>query len=170
MNTPILKVTDLRAGYGKAEVLHGLSLQADKGSVITVIGPNGAGKSTLTNLLSGDLPPTSGQITLDGHNITGWTPEKISRHRLGRSYQKTNIFRTFSVWDNVRLAAQSRRRYAPWNPAQWFTRADAQAATNASCERAIELADLGGGRGLGDIVHSRVTLRFKRALSQQLRD
>ena len=46
MSPPLLNVRDLRAGYGKAEVLHGLSLQADKGSVITVIGPNGAGKST----------------------------------------------------------------------------------------------------------------------------
>ena len=51
MTTPLLKVTDLRAGYGKDEVLHGLSLEATKGSVITVIGPNGAGKSTFLNSL-----------------------------------------------------------------------------------------------------------------------
>ena len=56
MASPLLKVTDLRAGYGRAEVLHGLSLQADKGSVITVIGPNGAGKSTLLCSLMGLLP------------------------------------------------------------------------------------------------------------------
>ena len=54
--TPLLEVTDLHAGYGKAEVLRGLSLQAPAGSVITVIGPNGAGKSTMLNALMGLLP------------------------------------------------------------------------------------------------------------------
>ena len=54
--TPLLRVQNLRAGYGRAEVLHGLNLHADKGSVITVIGPNGAGKSTLLNTLMGILP------------------------------------------------------------------------------------------------------------------
>jgi branched-chain amino acid transport system ATP-binding protein len=88
------------------------------------------------------LPPTSGQITLDGHDITGWTPEKISRHRLGRSYQKTNIFRTFSVWDNVRLAAQSRVQPSPFNPLGWLSRAARMSAVNAQAERAIELAGL----------------------------
>ena len=56
MSQPILQVKDLRAGYGRAEVLHGISLHANKGSVITVIGPNGAGKSTMLNTLMGILP------------------------------------------------------------------------------------------------------------------
>ena len=56
MTAPILNVDGLRAGYGRAEVLHGLTLQAAPGSVITVIGPNGAGKSTLLNTLMGVLP------------------------------------------------------------------------------------------------------------------
>ena len=55
MSTPLLQVSGLRAGYGRAEVLHGIDLHADKGSVITVIGPNGAGKSTLLNTLMGIL-------------------------------------------------------------------------------------------------------------------
>jgi branched-chain amino acid transport system ATP-binding protein len=56
MTETVLSVTGLRAGYGRAEVLHGIDLQAPKGSVITVIGPNGAGKSTLLNALMGMLP------------------------------------------------------------------------------------------------------------------
>ena len=56
MSDLILDVKDLRAGYGRAEVLHGLNLQAKKGSVVSVIGPNGAGKSTLLNALMGVLP------------------------------------------------------------------------------------------------------------------
>jgi branched-chain amino acid transport system ATP-binding protein len=87
-----------------------------------VIGPNGAGKSTLTNLLSGDLPPTSGRIELAGQDITRAAPEQISRHGLGRSYQKTNIFAPFTVWENVRLAAQSRAPQQPWRCAGGATR------------------------------------------------
>ena len=75
MTTPLLKVTDLRAGYGKAEVLHGLSLQADKGSVITVIGPNGAGKSTFLNSLMG-LLPSKGRIEFEGQSIEDLTLEE----------------------------------------------------------------------------------------------
>ncbi len=61
MSQALLDIQDLRAGYGKAEVLHGLNLQANKGQVITVIGPNGAGKSTLLNGLMG-LLPTQGAL------------------------------------------------------------------------------------------------------------
>ena len=117
--------------FGGLAAVNDVSLDLWHGKLHAVIGPNGAGKSTLTNLLSGDLPPTSGRITLNGQDITGWTPEKISRHRLGRSYQKTNIFRTFSVWDNVRLAAQSRVQPHPFNPLGWLGKADNMAAVNA---------------------------------------
>ena len=85
-----------------------------------MIGPNGAGKSTLTNLLSGDLALTSGSIQLNGHDVTGWRAEKISKQGLGRSFQKTNVFLPLTVWDNVRLAAQSRDVQQPWNPFLWF--------------------------------------------------
>ena len=84
-----------------------------------MIRPNGAAKSTLTNLLSGDLPPTSGQVLLGGTNVTGWAPDRISRQGLGRSYQKTNIFLRLTVHKNVGLAAQSRDAQQPWNPLRW---------------------------------------------------
>lgn len=138
----ILSARGLTKRFGGLAAVHEVSLDLWHGKLHAVIGPNGAGKSTLTNLLSGDLRPTSGSITLDGHDITGWTPEKISRHRLGRSYQKTNIFRTFTVWDNVRLAAQSRVQARPFNPLGWLGRADRMASVNARAEQAIELAGL----------------------------
>ena len=111
-----------------------------------MIRPNGAAKSTLTNLLSGDLPPTSGQVLLGGTNVTGWAPERISRQGLGRSYQKTNIFLPLTVHENVRLAAQSRDAQQPWNPLRWWqdTRSDTikNRATSARLESAIELSGL----------------------------
>jgi branched-chain amino acid transport system ATP-binding protein len=128
--------------FGGLAAVNEVSLDLWLGHIHAVIGPNGAGKSTLANLLSGDLPPTSGSITLGEHPITGWTPEKISRHGLGRSYQKTNIFSTFTVWDNVRLAAQSRAQPSPFNPLGWLMAAARMQAVNQRAERAIELSGL----------------------------
>ena len=138
----LLSARQLTKRFGGLAAVNDVNVDLWLGHIHAVIGPNGAGKSTLTNLLSGDLPPTSGTITLSGQNITGWTPEKISRQRLGRSYQKTNIFRTFSVWDNVRLAAQSRVQPSPFNPLGWLGRAANMQAVNECAERAIELAGL----------------------------
>jgi len=138
----LMSARQLTKRFGGLAAVNEVNVDLWLGHIHAVIGPNGAGKSTLTNLLSGDLPPTSGTITLDGHDITGWTPEKISRHRLGRSYQKTNIFRTFSVWDNVRLAAQSRVQPSPFNPLGWLSRAANMQAVNERAERAMELAGL----------------------------
>jgi branched-chain amino acid transport system ATP-binding protein len=138
----LLSARQLTKRFGGLAAVNEVNVDLWPGHIHAVIGPNGAGKSTLTNLLSGDLPPTSGSITLNGQDITGWTPEKISRHRLGRSYQKTNIFRTFSVWDNVRLAAQSRVQPSPFNPLGWLSQAAHMQAVNERAERAMELAGL----------------------------
>ena len=138
----LLSARDLTKRFGGLAAVNDVSLDLWLGQIHAVIGPNGAGKSTLANLISGDLPPTGGSITLGEHPITGWTPEKISRHGLGRSYQKTDIFSTFSVWDNVRLAAQSRVQPSPFNPLGWLQAAARMQAVNARAERAMELAGL----------------------------
>lgn len=73
--TPLLQLKGLRAGYGRAEVLHGIDLHADKGSVITVIGPNGAGKSTLVKALAGQLRPIEGWVEGLEHRRVAWLPQ-----------------------------------------------------------------------------------------------
>jgi len=138
----LLSARGLTKRFGGLAAVNGVDLDLWCDRIHAVIGPNGAGKSTLTNLLSGDIEPTAGRVAIGGIDTTHKSPEAKSQLGLGRSYQKTNIFTSFTVWDNVRLAAQSRRRLASWNVAQWFTSADSQAATNESCERAIELAGL----------------------------
>ena len=120
MSTPLLKVTDLRAGYGKAEVLHGLSLQADKGSVITVIGPNGAGKSTFLNSLMGILP-AKGRIEFDGQSITDLTLEERVMHGISLVPEKRELFGTMSVEDNLVLGGYRQMRLGN---AQWRSRLD----------------------------------------------
>jgi branched-chain amino acid transport system ATP-binding protein len=120
MTELLLSAKNLTKHFGGLAAVNDVSIDLFKGQIHAVIGPNGAGKSTLTNLVSGDLALTSGSIQLNGHDITGWHAEKISRQGLGRSFQKTNVFLPLSVWDNVRLAAQSRDIQQPWNPLLWF--------------------------------------------------
>lgn len=120
MSTPLLKVTDLRAGYGKAEVLHGISLEAAKGSVITVIGPNGAGKSTFLNSLMG-LLPAKGQIEFAGQSITDLTLEERVMHGIALVPEKRELFGTMSVEDNLVLGGYRQMRLGN---AHWRARLD----------------------------------------------
>jgi branched-chain amino acid transport system ATP-binding protein len=138
MNEVLLSARNLTKRFGGLAAVNDVSLDLWRDRIHAVIGPNGAGKSTLTNLLSGDLVPTTGTVSLGGRDVTGWNPEKISRAALGRSYQKTNIFLPFTVWENIRLAAQSRTPH----PARWLQLAASVRASNERAERAMELAGL----------------------------
>ena len=120
MSTPLLKVTDLRAGYGKAEVLHGLSLEAQRGSVITVIGPNGAGKSTFLNTLMGILPG-KGSIEFEGQSIEDLTLEERVMLGIALVPEKRELFGTMSVEDNLVLGGYRQMRIGN---AQWLSRLD----------------------------------------------
>jgi branched-chain amino acid transport system ATP-binding protein len=155
MNEVLLSARQLTKRFGGLAAVNEVSLDLWRDRIHAVIGPNGAGKSTLTNLLSGDLPPSSGQVLLGGQDVTGWAPEKISRQGLGRSYQKTNIFLPFTVWENVRLAAQSRSAQVVWGPGHWLKNAFHSAAINARTQRAIELCGLENRaqRSAGTISH-----------------
>ncbi|TWO69927.1 ABC transporter ATP-binding protein [Caenimonas sedimenti] len=134
----LLSARQLTKRFGGLAAVNDVTLDLWRDRIHAVIGPNGAGKSTLTNLLSGDLRPTAGQVQLGSRDVTGWSPEKISRAGLGRSYQKTNIFLPFTVWENVRLAAQSRLPQA----ARWLRLAASVGEVNTRAERALELAGL----------------------------
>lgn len=120
MSTPLLKVTDLRAGYGKAEVLHGLSLEAQRGSVITVIGPNGAGKSTFLNTLMGILPG-KGRIEFEGQSIEDMTLEERVMLGIALVPEKRELFGTMSVEDNLVLGGYRQMRLSN---SQWQSRMD----------------------------------------------
>jgi len=151
MSSALLSAKQLTKRFGGLAAVNQVSVDLWQGRIHAVIGPNGAGKSTLTNLLSGDLAPTSGQVILGDQDVTGWTPEKISRAGLGRSYQKTNIFQPFTVWENVRLAAQSRSPHA----ARWLSLAAGFATNNERATQALELAGLAPRRNAiaGTISH-----------------
>ena len=113
--TSLLEIRDLHAGYGRAEVLHGISLDAAEGSVVTVIGPNGAGKSTLLNSLMGVLP-ARGTIAFAGRRIDGMTLEERVMLGIALVPEKRELFGTMTVEDNLVLGAfrQVRLRNRDW--------------------------------------------------------
>jgi len=108
MSDVALETSALTKCFGGLTAVDGVDLKAEAGSIHCIIGPNGAGKTTTINLLSGDLKPTFGHVRLYGEEITGLPPYRVSQRGIGRSYQKTNIFPEFTVFENTWLAAQSR--------------------------------------------------------------
>jgi branched-chain amino acid transport system ATP-binding protein len=104
-----LEVSDLRAGYGDARVLHGISLSVGEGEVCAILGPNGAGKTTLLRALSG-MVRGRGAIRLDGADLGGRSPDAIARQGVAHVPQGRGTFMPLSVEENLRLGAYVRRR------------------------------------------------------------
>ncbi len=105
----ILRTEDLTIRFGGLTALNGVNFEVRQGEIRAIIGPNGAGKSTFFNCLTGVLRPSSGHILLNGGDITGLSPDRISQKGIARSYQITNILPNATALENARIAAQSRR-------------------------------------------------------------
>jgi branched-chain amino acid transport system ATP-binding protein len=136
---PILRTEGLTVRFGGLTALNGVDFAVERGEIRAVIGPNGAGKSTFFNCLTGVLRPTSGQILLNGEDLTGLPPDRISQKGIARSYQITNILPNASVLENVRIAAQSRRH--AWS---LFTHHGAYRDIIAKAEAALDAVGLLG--------------------------
>lgn len=136
----MIELEQLTKRFAQHTAVDGLSFRVQPGEVLGFLGPNGAGKSTCINMLSGDLPPSSGRILFQGRDISGLTAAQRSLVGIGRSYQRTNIFPRFTVLENVRLAAQSRRQQ-PW---RIFSNALRQQWMLDKARAAIDEAGLGG--------------------------
>ncbi len=116
----LLQGINLTRRWGGLVAVNNVSISLTRGSVHAVIGTNGAGKSTLINLLSGEFPPSSGQVEWRGQDVSHWTQSRRARAGLGRSYQRNTIFPSFSVLENCRLCAQAQQQHAwaIWRNAQ----------------------------------------------------
>jgi branched-chain amino acid transport system ATP-binding protein len=108
MSDVVFEAIGISKYFGGLKAVSDVSVTVRLGEIHAVIGPNGAGKTTLINLLSGDIPASHGTIRLDTRDISYFRQDKRSLSGVGRSYQKTTIFPQFSVFENVRLAAQAR--------------------------------------------------------------
>jgi branched-chain amino acid transport system ATP-binding protein len=101
----ILRTTNLTKQFGGLTAVDGVNLEVREGTIHSIIGPNGAGKTTLFNMLTGEIPPTRGEVHFQGKNITGLKPHQIARIGIGRSFQQNSLFKNLTVLENIRLAA-----------------------------------------------------------------
>jgi branched-chain amino acid transport system ATP-binding protein len=104
----VLETRAVSKHFGALAALTRVSVAVRTGEVFSVIGPNGAGKSTLFNVLAGLHVPSGGRVIFGGDDVTGLPPEQINRRGVAKTFQITNIFPAISVFDNVRVARQSR--------------------------------------------------------------
>ena len=101
----LLQVTNIVAGYGETEILHGISITVEKGHIVTIIGPNGSGKSTLLKSIFGLVKPKRGQTLFQGKDITGLAPEVIVHKGLCYVPQSSNVFPSLSINENLEIGA-----------------------------------------------------------------
>lgn len=140
---PILRTEKLTRHYGGVKALTEVDFRVEPGKLHAVIGPNGAGKSTLFHVITGRVPPTSGRVWFRGEEITGRSQSAIARLGMARSYQITTIFLNLTVFENVRIAAQSRTTHANfWQPA------DSLRQVTERAEQALDTIGLQGKRHL----------------------
>jgi len=149
-NTPILEVKGITRYFGKFQALNNINVAFMPGELTAIIGPNGAGKSTFFNVISGGVPPSTGQVLFEGRDITGLAPHEFARSGIAKSFQITNVFKQLSTHENVRVALQMRAsRFQIMRPRQGYVelieRADALLARVGLTDSRNKLA--------GDLAH-----------------
>ncbi len=98
---PLLETKDVLVAFGGLVALAGVSFRVEPDEIVGIIGPNGAGKTTLFNAISGVYKPGEGQVTFAGQTITGWSPDRICRAGISRTFQLVRVFPAITVLQNV---------------------------------------------------------------------
>ncbi len=137
-----LEARGISVRFGGKAALNDTTVLVERGAVTGLIGPNGAGKTTLFNVVCGLLAPDSGEVTLDGADVTSKPPHRRARHGLARTFQRLELFTSLTVRDNIRVGGDIHNR---WNRGRGDTAAET--------ERIIELTGLSAiaGREVSEI-------------------
>jgi branched-chain amino acid transport system ATP-binding protein len=106
----LLEAHDIHAGYGKMEILHGVTLKVEAGQIVSIIGPNGAGKSTVFKTIFGLLNVRQGRVLFAGEEVTNRSPETLLRQGMAFVPQGRNVFPLMTVEENLLLGAYIRKR------------------------------------------------------------
>lgn len=120
----VLETDGLTKRFGELVAVDRMDVSVDEGEIHAVIGPNGAGKSTLFNCISGLLEPDDGEVYFQGEDVTGFSPHRIARLGIGRSFQIVDVFEGLTVRENVRIATQFHddSHGSPWRRAESLTK------------------------------------------------
>ena len=106
----LLEIDNVSRSFGGLRALNEVSFTVGEGEIVSVIGPNGAGKTTLFNVISGVIPPSSGDVRFAGKSLVGMPPHRIAEAGIGRTYQVVRPFVRLSVLDNVAVGALMHER------------------------------------------------------------
>jgi branched-chain amino acid transport system ATP-binding protein len=104
--TPVLQARDVSVRFGGVVAVDQVSIHLERGEICGIMGPNGAGKTTLFDVLSGVRRPTSGRVSLDGDDVTSWSPVRRARAGVRRTFQRQQTFGWLSVRENLRVAVE----------------------------------------------------------------
>jgi branched-chain amino acid transport system ATP-binding protein len=140
MAETMLEVEGLRAGYGPAEILFGVSLRLARGEVAALMGRNGAGKSTTLKAIMGLLVPRAGQVRFAGQEIAGMPAFRIARLGLGYVPEDRRIFTDLTVAENLEVGRRAARGHAAWTPERLF-----EIFPNLAAMRGRRAAAMSGG-------------------------
>ena len=126
--SPLLELQSVSRRFGAVQALKDISLSVQPGELRALIGPNGAGKTTLFNLISGFFPPSEGRIIFDGQPIQTVNPSALVKRGIIRTFQITEIFRSLTVYENLRIAVEVAQGVSlrPWMSRALRTRIDQQ--------------------------------------------
>jgi len=111
LNTAVLQLAAVRAGYGRIDVLLGIDLEVRAGEVFALLGPNGAGKSTTLAVASGQITPSTGGLFLCGRDVTGVSPDALARAGVCLIPEGRGIFPNLTVAENLRMATYTGGAY-----------------------------------------------------------
>jgi branched-chain amino acid transport system ATP-binding protein len=140
MADTVLEVEGLRAGYGPAEILFGVSLKLARGEVAALMGRNGAGKSTTLKAIMGLVPPRAGRVRFAGSDIAGLAAFRIARLGLGYVPEDRRIFTDLTVAENLEVGRRAARGHAAWTPERLF-----EIFPNLAAMRGRRAAAMSGG-------------------------
>jgi branched-chain amino acid transport system ATP-binding protein len=107
---PVIELRDVRAAYGRIEVLHGVDLVVPPGSVVALLGPNGGGKTTTLKVISGQMVPTAGCVHIAGRHINGTDPDALVRAGVCTIPEGRGVFPNLTVRENLEMASYSGRK------------------------------------------------------------
>ena len=153
MAAPVLEVKGLTRRFGGLLAVDNLDFTLPGGQLHAVIGPNGAGKTTFFNLVSGFIGADSGRVLFHGQDILGKPPHRIARMGIARTLQIKSVFSGLSVYDNVRIAAEARKKFLhPFKPMSSFADT-AKEADRILTEVGLQMhsRDIAGNLSYGDV-------------------
>lgn len=160
--TALLEVREISRQFGGVKAVSGLSFGVSRGEILGIIGPNGAGKTTVVNLISGVVRPSSGAVTFDGKNVTGFAPHRLARLGLVRTFQSTAVYGGRTVRENA-LRGAFLRLYPGFAQSLLNTGRTRQMRQEAEeqVDRMLEWLDLDG---VADTVAGNLPYGYQKAL------